>query len=188
MRTLYITLSFIFLLSIFAFFNIPSKIQAEKGVARLEKNFSESHSYSLLTGEWEVYSDRLITPQEFSADSFSPTMFKNFSQPSFFSSKLPGSMVTTLKMTVCIKDINSPIALYFPNMGCDCTVWADRKVLNNSSNGCINSYGQSCIYSNGNFIPSSDSFDIVVHMKNAALLKESALKNIRLGSPDSINR
>jgi len=188
MRTLYITLSFIFLLSIFAFFNIPSKIQAEKGVARLEKNFSESHSYSLLTGEWEVYSDRLITPQEFSADSFSPTMFKNFSQPSFFSSKLPGSMVTTLKMTVRIKDINSPIALYFPNMGCDCTVWADGKVLNNSSNGCINSYGQSCIYSNGNFIPSSDSFDIVVHMKNAALLKESALKNIRLGSPDSINR
>jgi len=89
MRALYITLSFIFLLSIFAFFNIPSKIQAEKGVARLEKNFSESHSYSLLTGEWEVYSDRLITPQEFSAGSFSPTMFKNFSQPSFFSSKLP---------------------------------------------------------------------------------------------------
>ena len=188
MRSLYITLSFIFLLSIFVFFNIPSKIRAEKGVVRLEKNFSESHSYSLLTGEWEVYSDRLITPQEFSAGGFSSTMFRNFSKPSFFSSDLDGAMVTTLRMTVHTKDSNSPIALYFPNMGCGFTVWADGKALNNSANGCMKSCGQSCIYQNVNFIPSSDSFDIVVHMENTGFSQKSALKNIRLGSPDSINR
>ena len=52
----------------------------------------------------------------------------------------------------------------------------------------MKSCGQSCIYQNGNFIPSSDSFDIVVHMENIGFSQKSALKNIRLGSPDSINR